>query len=119
MAFPGNKDFRIHVVGESFYEDNLYNLCGPATSEMRQFLKMAVLTLEANNPKDRNAVRVEIEGAIVGHLSREDAIWFRRISQAPSGMQFWCEAVIVAWHGAARCDYGVRLEIDPAGLQRL
>ena len=52
MPFVGNRGFSVCVVSESFYEDNLRELCGPATGHMRQFAKVAILTLESTNPYD-------------------------------------------------------------------
>lgn len=118
MPFPKNRPYRTKVVGESHYEDNLRGLCGPATDDMRQFSKVASLTLETDNPYDHNAVRVDIDGLTVGHLSRSDASWFRRITAAPGGCRFSCDAVIVAMRGSAAADYGVRLDIDPLTLRR-
>jgi hypothetical protein len=112
MPFRGNKRFEVKVVGESFYEENLFQLCGPAASTMRQFQKAAVVTLETNNPHDNNGVRIDIDGLTVGHLSREDAVWFREMSGAPNGSRLGCDAVIIALRGNARSDYGVRLDID-------
>jgi HIRAN domain len=112
MPFPGNKRFDVKVVGESFYQENLFRLCGPAASTMRQFPKRAVLALETNNPRDKNAVRVDIDGLTVGHLSREDAVWFREMCGAPNGSCLACDAVIIALRGNARPDYGVRLDVD-------
>lgn len=119
MPFVGNRRFDLKVVGESHYEENLYDLCGPATEHMRQLAKTAVLTLETNNPYDRNAVRVDIDGLTVGHLSRTDAAWFRQMCGAPSGSRFACEAVIVSLRGSAACDYGVRLDIESDSLRRV
>jgi hypothetical protein len=55
MPLIGNREYAVHVVGESFYEDNLRALCGPATDHMRQFAKIAILTLESDNPYDRHS----------------------------------------------------------------
>lgn len=111
MPFPHNRSYATKVVGESHYESNLRELCGQAEATMRQFATTAILTLENNNPYDRNAVRVDISGLTVGHLSRADAIIFRRRCGSPNRAQFECDAVIVSLHGEAVCDYGVRLEL--------
>ena len=60
MPLIENREFAVKVVGESFHDDNLRELCGPANDHVRRFKKTAVLILEDNNPYDRNAVRVEI-----------------------------------------------------------
>lgn len=56
MPFVGNRDFAVKAAGESFYDSNLRELCGPAEDHMRHFAKTAILTLENDNPYDRNAV---------------------------------------------------------------
>ena len=117
MPLIGNREYATHVVGESFYEENLHALCGPATDHMRQFGKTAVLTVEGNNPFDRNAVRVDVDGLTVGHLSRMDAVRFRSRAGAVDGARFACEAVLISLCGNAATDYGVRL--DFAELTRL
>src|SRR5205814_10639045 len=96
MPLIGNRDYAVHVVGESFYEENLRSLCGPATDHMRQFAKTAILTLESDNPYDRNAVIVDVDGLTVGHLSRAAAVWFRSRFGGMSGSRFECDAVLIS-----------------------
>jgi hypothetical protein len=66
-------DETLEVVGESFHQDTLWKLVGGRTTEPVRCEILAVLVPEPDNPKDRNAVMVLIEGKCVGHLSREDA----------------------------------------------
>jgi hypothetical protein len=68
----------LEVVGESFYQDNLWRLVGggPREEHVRQDIN-AVLVAEDGNPYDPNAVAVWIDGLKVGHLSREDARRYR------------------------------------------
>lgn len=105
--------YSVKVVGESFYERHLAAICGRATSEMREHYRMATLILEDDNPHDSNAVRVEIDGGQVGHLSRADAVRFRAIRRQVSS-RFECPAMIIAFLGGqdAACDYGVRLQLE-------
>lgn len=112
MPLIGNREYAVHVVGESFYEDNLHVLCGAATDHMRQFAKTAVLMVEGNNPYDRNAVRVDVDGLTVGHLSRADAVRFRTRFGASDGSRFACDAVLISLRGSAATDYGVRLDFE-------
>jgi hypothetical protein len=110
MPLIGNREYTVHVVGESFYEENLSFLCGPATDHMRQFARIASLTLEGNNPYDRNAIRVDIDGLTVGHLSRFDAARFRARRGDVDGSCYTCDAVMISLRGNAAADYGVRLD---------
>jgi hypothetical protein len=112
MPFVGNRDFALRVVGESFYDSNLRELCGPAEDHMRQFAKTAILTLENENPYDRNAVRVDVDGLTVGHLSRSDAKRFRAAHAGRGRSQFSCPALLISLRGDTDSDYGVRLDLD-------
>ena len=111
MPFVGNRDFAVKAVGESFYDGNLRELCGPAEDHMRQFAKTAILTLENDNPYDRNAVRVDVDGLTVGHLSRNDAKRFRAAYAGRVTTRLSCAALLISLRGNAASDYGVRLDL--------
>jgi hypothetical protein len=64
----------LEVVGESFYQDALWQLVGGFCSERVSQPCRATLLPEPTNPYDKNAVEVLIDGHLVGHLSREDAV---------------------------------------------
>ena len=73
----GSED--VEVVGESFYQDNLWKLAGGRSQSgerVRQEIS-AMLVAEVGNPYDANAVAVWINGRKVGHLSREIARLYR------------------------------------------
>lgn len=74
----GTGNFVVDVAGESFYEASFAALCGERTIEGMRIEARAQLALEDDNPHDRNAVRVTIQGHQVGYLSRHDARAFRR-----------------------------------------
>ncbi|MCO5317217.1 MAG: HIRAN domain-containing protein [Microthrixaceae bacterium] len=61
------------VVGESFYSEALEAGLGDNSA----LDVVAVLLPEPNNPHDRKAIGVYVQGHKVGHLSREDARRFR------------------------------------------
>jgi hypothetical protein len=67
----------VEVVGESFYQSHLRSIFGPAKRDWSYMNCSAELVLENDNPHDANAVRVDINGGAVGHLSRADAVKFR------------------------------------------
>lgn len=68
----------LDVVGESQYQDNLRRLAGGAERSVSVRVKVkAILAPEPENPYDRNAVGVWVDGLRVGHLSREDAARYR------------------------------------------
>lgn len=68
---------RVEIVGESFYAAALDGVARDGQTQ-----KWADLVVEDDNPYDPNAVRVEIDGQKVGHLSREVAVTFR-----PAGLR--------------------------------
>lgn len=68
---PGGRT--VDVVGESHYQEALELITGGKTEEAHDLEKWASLIREADNPYDRNAVAVYIDGRKVGYLSRDDA----------------------------------------------
>ena len=67
----------LEVVGESQYQDALWQVAGGRTSERVRVEVQAVLLAEPDNPYDPNVVTVLIEGAKVGYLCRDDAQAYR------------------------------------------
>jgi hypothetical protein len=84
----GNGRFDTEVVGESHYAESFD----------------AVLKLEANNPHDRNAVAVYLEGRQVGYLSRDMAQDFRQalLRDGLTGRDEYAVAARVYWGGEDR-----------------
>ena len=65
----GSGAFALPIVGESYYQEALGAICGPRSDESEDRRVEARLVLEHDNPHDSMAVRVEIQGQPVGHLS--------------------------------------------------
>lgn len=74
---PGGK---LEVVGESHYQDTLEELCGGRCEEGHDVSGVAILLAEPTNVHDSNAVRVLMEGELVGYLSRRDAVAFNDVA---------------------------------------
>ena len=111
----------LEVVGESFYQENLWKLAGGRRNpeERVRVPVCAVLVPETDNPHDANAVAVRIDGRKVGHLSREDARQYQPgllALQREHGMPVALPGVIAG--GGMRADgpgmLGVFLRHDPA-----
>lgn len=68
----------LEVVGESFYQDALDRIAGPKTPDGVEHECEATLVLDDGNAHDRQAVRVEILGEPVAHLSRSSAREYRQ-----------------------------------------
>lgn len=110
----------LEVVGESHYQDNLWQLVrGQADLAERVRVEIvAVLVAELDNPYDANAVGVWIDGLKVGHLSRNDARLYQQglmTLQEKHGTPIALSGVIAG--GGMRNDgmgrLGVFLEHDP------
>ena len=99
VTFDRHPSNYIDVVGESHYQGNLEALAGGRTSDgPRNPDHMALLLPEPTNEYDPNAVRVLLihsgAAAIVGYLSREDAITYRPVIDrvAETGAVTMCHA---------------------------
>ncbi len=106
--------FAVTVVGVSFYQEALEKICASRREEAHGLFKEATIVPDDDNPHDFHAVRVEIGGEKVGHLSRKNAIVWRSkmMSDNHSGM-IRCPARI-AWDRAydRAGSYGVWLDLD-------
>ena len=76
----GEKFYPLEVVGELYYQPNLKAVIGKIPRSKKRYRNenfLAVLILEDDNPADSHAVRVEINGLPIGHLSRSTAVAYR------------------------------------------
>ena len=116
MLYGGRET--LEVVGESHYQDALWQIVGGRRAEPVRHDIYALLVPNPENPYDANAIEVRIEGHLVGHLSREDAVLYRpgllRLVQTHGLIAL--EGTIVG--GGPRRDgigfLGVFLDHDPA-----
>jgi len=103
-------DYPTHVVGESHYQSALEMICGGKQEYGRgTWTDEVQLIPYDDNPYDKNAVRVDIDGNTVGHLKRADAVLYR---QKYGKSVLPCEAIIVGgWDRGDedRGNFGVRL----------
>jgi hypothetical protein len=109
---------RVHTVGESYYQDALGTICGGKSAEGHQHTCIAVLIHEPNNPHDRNAVGVYIDGRKVGHLSRAEAVAYQPVLArlAATNSVGCCHALIVGGWDRGDGDeghFGVQLDLAP------
>lgn len=109
-------DELVNVAGESHYQEALRSISKPTTNAEVRFEVLAVLRPDPENPHDPNAVRVEIEGELVGYLSRDDAVAYRPLSKKllSTGKVGRCEAMIAGRGGAGgTSNLGVFLRLPP------
>ena len=70
-------DETLEVVGESNYQDALWKIVGAPRDDRVRYDAAAVLLPEPTNRFDTNAIKVLIDGNLVGYLSRHDAVAYR------------------------------------------
>ena len=121
MAGTGN--FKFEVVGESHYQGAIEHLAGGRTEDGVREQRTATLICDDNNDYDDQAVRVEINGRTVGHLSRVDARTYRRVlaDEGRAGAIVSCPALIVGGWDRGDGDighFGVKLDLPLAKRAR-
>lgn len=114
---PGPGTFSFDIVGESHYQRALRRIAGPKDEDGKQHRCVATLVLEDENPYDKKAVRVDINGETVGHLSKSDARRYRKtIAQLGlKSRRAKVQALIVGgWSrgGGDTGHYGVKLDLS-------
>jgi hypothetical protein len=67
----------LEVVGESHYQDTLWDIVGGVRLERVRYETLALLLPDPENPVDKNALTVLVDGMCVGFLSRQDAVRYR------------------------------------------
>jgi HIRAN domain len=109
---------RVNVVGESHYQPALQRITSRREWVETFYECVAVLVPEPTNPHDPHAVRIEVQGELVGYLSREDAAryvpYLRRLTE--QRQLACCEAVIAGrGPGSETANMGVFLHIAAPG----
>jgi len=117
FKWPSNGNFDFEVVGESFYQPAIKSIA--STQKDREQTEFnAVLTLDDYNKYDNKAVKVEINGLQVGHLSKADARSFRRrlATKKLTNQTTTAKAIIIGGHEdkkGNKMHYGVMLDMKP------
>lgn len=109
LQLPSSGYCNFDIVGESHYQNNLQGVAGKKKRYGVRVTATAHVILENDNKHDPNAVRVDINGLTVGHLSRADAQQYR----ATVGKSGQCAALIVGgWRTNQydEGDFGVKLD---------
>jgi hypothetical protein len=99
-------DELVRVVGTSHYQDALLELSGRQGDEEIRLEKIAVFIPEPDNPHDPNAIAVQIDGRLVGYLSRDEN---RRWLDVVTGHEIGCEARIAGRGGTTGLGVFLRL----------
>lgn len=72
---------RVEVKGESHYQDALSRVCGGKSSEGHLRKVLAILEPEFENPYDKNAIAVHVDGELVGYMAKESAADYAPIAK--------------------------------------
>jgi hypothetical protein len=96
-------DELIRVVGTSHYQDALLELAPREADEEVRRDAVATLVPEPGNPHDPNAIAVQIDGRLVGYLSRDENTRWRGIAPVS------CEAMIAGKAGTQGLGVFLRL----------
>ena len=74
LGFNSNsRRYAFDIVGEQAYQNNLQKIAGKKEEDSKFVEVIAKVSSDPFNTYDKNAVKVEINGLLVGFLSREDA----------------------------------------------
>lgn len=117
FKLAGDGTFSFEVVGESHRQKALEDIAGGRSEDSAEVHCIAKLVPEPDNPNDRDAVRVEVEGYHVAYLSRKDAKRYKlQLSQLEIGNSIGeCNALVVGgWirdHGEDTGHFGIKLDL--------
>lgn len=70
---PNNISYAYNIVGEQAYQNNLKKIAGSKEEESKFFECYAKVSSDPFNQYDKNAIKVEINGLIVGYISKVEA----------------------------------------------
>lgn len=117
IELTGNGTFDYEIVGESHYQDNIkkaLNLDGGRSSKSFK----ATLVHDNNNPHDKMAVAVKVNGYLVGYLSRGKARSYRKIMKdlGFEGCDGICAGTV--WGGGKKKSYGIWLDYNPRLMRK-
>ena len=79
VVLTGIARFDIEIAVEEHHQGALEAICGPRKPRDVNRFEAARLILEEKNPQTKNAIRVEVRGKLIGYLSPEDAVVYRRL----------------------------------------
>jgi hypothetical protein len=96
-------DELVRVVGTSHYQDALEALAPRAADEQVRVDSIARLVPEPTNPHDPDAIAVQIEGRLVGYLSRDENRRWRDVVPVA------CEAMVAGREGTTGLGVFLRL----------
>lgn len=117
LRIRGSGALDFEVVGESFYQPALAAVARHTKDQSAETETVAVLVCEDSNPHDSNAVAVLVNNRKVAHLSRQDAIRYRRAMRdigLPREIAFVNAVIVGGWdYGNGDSGmYGIKLDME-------
>ena len=114
-CIKGDALFTYHVFGASHYQQQLERIAG-GRREAAVYLRVnAVLSSEPDNPYDKNAMQILVNGEKVGYVRREDNVSLRgQLNAAGITGDAQCRAEIAGgWYRGAgdAGEFGLRLDL--------
>lgn len=97
LRLSGDGTYAMDITGEENYQTALEDLGGPRLPEGVHQVETARLVIADNRTgSNRNAVRVEIRGQLVGYISLQDTIQYRHYlrTRGKSNVYGQCSALI-------------------------
>lgn len=73
INFNNAQVYTYEIVGEQSYQNNLHRIAGKKEEDSKFVEVMATAISEPSNPFDKNAVKIEINGLLVGYINKNDA----------------------------------------------
>lgn len=107
-------DYNQAVVGEAYCQENLLSLAGGYARYQQRLPFTATLVREPTNPHDNNAIRVEINGLLVGYLPARIAARFAPDAKRPVELNATVPAIITGGWRTNQHDtghFGVRIAL--------
>jgi len=109
------------IVGESHYQAALERISGGKTTDSAEIDIEAFLVAEPENPYDKDAVKVEINGYKVGHIPKTHTQSFHNITRSLGLTKAKCKGTIVGgWKrdSGDEGSFGVKLDLKwpPRGI---
>jgi hypothetical protein len=114
-CIKGDGLFTYHIFGASLYQQQLERIAGGRREVAVYFRVNAVLSSEPENPYDKNAIQILVNGEKVGYVRREDNVSLRaQLNAVGITGDVQCRAEIAGgWNRGGRDlgDFGLRLDI--------
>jgi hypothetical protein len=111
----------VETKGASFRQGSYVGIAGDKDEDGKHALVGVTLRCEPSNVEDRNAVRVEVMGQLLGYVERHEAAVLGPLLQANCSGVIEARGLIVGGWKRAESEgtYGIRVWLTSADMKRL